>query len=138
MPRRPVPVKLDPALKESWIRSVEHARIRLAPRRVVPRRARAATRLASNTSPEPLTNIGLSLGEDAAVLGGLTLVSFSPLLALIIFLIAIGVSACSYEIVEKPFLALKAKTPSKLRNATLSRALQGIPEKNQPSATPLP
>ena len=53
--------------------------------------AKAATRLASNTSPEPLTNIGLSLGEDAAVLGGLTLVNLSPLLALIIFLIAIGV-----------------------------------------------
>ena len=52
--------------------------------------AKAATRLASNTSPEPFTNIGLSLGEDAAVLGGLTLVHFSPLLALIIFLIGIG------------------------------------------------
>jgi hypothetical protein len=52
--------------------------------------AKAATRLASNTSPEPLTNIGLSLGEDAAVLGGLTLVHFAPLLALIIFLICIG------------------------------------------------
>ena len=52
--------------------------------------AKAATRLASNTSPEPFSNIGLSLGEDAAVLGGLTLVHFSPLLALIIFLIAIG------------------------------------------------
>jgi hypothetical protein len=52
--------------------------------------AKAATRLASNTSPEPFTNIGLSLGEDAAVLGGLTLVNLSPLLALIIFLIVIG------------------------------------------------
>ena len=39
--------------------------------------AKAATRLASNTSPEPFTNIGLSLGEDAAVLGGLTLVNLS-------------------------------------------------------------
>jgi threonine/homoserine/homoserine lactone efflux protein len=53
--------------------------------------AKAATRLASNASPEPLTNIGLSLGEDAAVLAGLTLVHFSPVLALIIFLIGIGV-----------------------------------------------
>jgi len=53
--------------------------------------AKAATRLASNTSPEPFSNIGLSLGEDAAVLGGLTLVNFSPLLALIIFRIGIGV-----------------------------------------------
>ena len=52
--------------------------------------AKAATRLASNTSPEPLTNIGLSLGEDAAVLGGLTLVNLSPVLALVIFLIAMG------------------------------------------------
>ena len=47
--------------------------------------AKAATRLASNTSPEPFTNIGLSLGEDAAVLGGLALVHFNPLLALWIF-----------------------------------------------------
>jgi hypothetical protein len=53
--------------------------------------AKAATRLATNASPEPVSNIGLSLGEDAAVLGGLTLVNLSPLLALIIFLIAIGV-----------------------------------------------
>jgi hypothetical protein len=53
--------------------------------------AKAATRLATNTSPEPVSNIALSLGEDAAVLGGLTLVNLSPLLALIIFLIAIVV-----------------------------------------------
>jgi hypothetical protein len=52
--------------------------------------AKAATRLATNTSPEPVTNIGLSLAEDAAVLGGLTLMQFNPLLALIIFLIAMG------------------------------------------------
>jgi hypothetical protein len=52
--------------------------------------AKAATRLAGNTSPEPFSNIGLSLGEDAAVLGGLALVHFNPVLALIIFLIGIG------------------------------------------------
>ena len=52
--------------------------------------AKAATRLASNTSPEPFSNIGLSLGEDAAVLGGLALMHFNPLLALIIFLMGIG------------------------------------------------
>jgi hypothetical protein len=52
--------------------------------------AKAATRLASNSSPEPFSNIGLSLGEDAAVLGGLALVHFNPILALIIFLICIG------------------------------------------------
>ena len=52
--------------------------------------AKAATRLATNASPEPFSNIGLSLGEDAAVLGGLTLLHFNPLVALIIFLIGIG------------------------------------------------
>src|SRR5262249_24525903 len=52
--------------------------------------AKAATRLTANTSPEPFSNIGLSLGEDAAVLGGLALMHFNPLLALIILLIAIG------------------------------------------------
>jgi len=52
--------------------------------------AKAATRLASNASPEPFSNIALSLGEDAAVLGGLALVHFNPLLALIIFLLGIG------------------------------------------------
>src|SRR5207237_1999385 len=52
--------------------------------------AKAATRLASNTSPEPFSNIGLSLGEDAAVLGGLALVHFNPLLALFLFLFGIA------------------------------------------------
>ena len=53
--------------------------------------AKATTRLASNTSPEPISNIGLSLGEDAAVLGGLTLVNLAPMFALIVFVIAICV-----------------------------------------------
>jgi len=52
--------------------------------------AKAATRLASNSSPEPFSNIALSLGEDAAVLGGLALVHFNPVLALVIFVICIG------------------------------------------------
>ena len=56
--------------------------------------AKAATRLTSNASPEPFSNIGLSLGEDAAVLGGLALVHFNPLLALLIFLI--GITAFFY------------------------------------------
>lgn len=52
--------------------------------------AKAATRLTSNASPEPFSNIGLSLGEDAAVLGGLSLIYFNPIAALVIFLICIG------------------------------------------------
>ena len=68
--------------------------------------AKAATRLASNASPEPFSNIGLSLGEDAAVLGGLALVHFNPLLALIVFVI--GISAFLY-FAPKILRAMKAK-----------------------------
>lgn len=68
--------------------------------------AKAATRLASNTSPEPFSNIGLSFGEDAAVLGGLALVHFNPLLALIIFVI--GIAAFLY-FAPKILRAMKAK-----------------------------
>jgi hypothetical protein len=68
--------------------------------------AKAATRLASNTSPEPFSNIGLSLGEDAAVLGGLALVHFNPVLALTIFLI--GIAAFLY-FARKILRAMKVK-----------------------------
>jgi hypothetical protein len=42
---------------------------------------KATTRLATNASPEPVSNIGLSLGEDVVVLGGLTVLVLQPLLA---------------------------------------------------------
>src|SRR5437667_4522531 len=68
--------------------------------------AKAASRLASNTSPEPFSNIGLSLGEDAAVLAGLALVHFNPVLALIIFVIGI---AAFFYFAPKILRAMKAK-----------------------------
>ena len=68
--------------------------------------AKAATRLASNTSPEPFSNIGLSLGEDAVVLAGLALVHFNPVLALIIFVIGI---AAFFYFAPKILRAMKAK-----------------------------
>ena len=68
--------------------------------------AKAATRLTSNTSPEPFSNIGLSLGEDAAVLGGLALMHFNPLLALLILLL--GIVAFFY-FAPRILRAMKAK-----------------------------
>lgn len=47
--------------------------------------AKASSRLAVNTSPEPFSNIGASLVEDAAVFGGLALIYYHPLVALGIF-----------------------------------------------------
>ena len=68
--------------------------------------AKAATRLATNTSPEPFSNIALSFGEDIAVLGGLALIHYSPALALSIF--ALTIAAFLY-FAPKVLRAMKAK-----------------------------
>lgn len=52
---------------------------------------KAGTRLVANTSPEPFSNVGLSLGGDALVLGGLGLVAWNPVLALVLALVTLGV-----------------------------------------------
>jgi len=52
--------------------------------------AKATTRLLSNTSPEPFSNIALSVGEDAVVIGGLALLHYHPIIAFSIFLIALA------------------------------------------------
>lgn len=49
--------------------------------------AKAGTRLAANSSPEPFSNIGLSLAEDGVVLGGLALIAWNPLLALLVVIV---------------------------------------------------
>ena len=54
---------------------------------------KAGTRLVVNHSPEPFSNIALSVAEDVAVVGGLALIWRDPVLALIVFsvaLVAIG------------------------------------------------
>ena len=54
---------------------------------------KAGTRLVVNHSPEPFSNIALSVTEDLAVVGGLALIWRDPVLALIVFslvLVAIG------------------------------------------------
>jgi len=46
--------------------------------------AKAATRLAANTSPEPFSNIALSLVEDAIAVGASLLMAFHPLVILVV------------------------------------------------------
>ena len=53
--------------------------------------AKSGTRAAVNTSPEPFSNVAVSVGEDALVLGGLWLAVEYPLLflaALVVFVVA--------------------------------------------------
>ncbi len=52
--------------------------------------AKAGTRLVANFSPEPISNIGLSLGEDALVLGGLGLLLWHPVVAMVVSVLALG------------------------------------------------
>lgn len=68
--------------------------------------AKASTRLVANTSPEPFSNIGLSLAEDAAVFGGLALIHYNPIAALCVFAAAL----CAFlYLAPKIFRAMKAK-----------------------------
>ena len=53
--------------------------------------AKASTRLVTNASPEPFSNIGLSLFEDVAVVGGLALIHFNPALALGVFVVLLSI-----------------------------------------------
>ncbi len=46
--------------------------------------AKATTRLAANTSPEPLSNIGLSLLEDFGVVGLMALAFANPVVAVVV------------------------------------------------------
>ncbi len=47
--------------------------------------AKAGTRLLINHSPEPVTNITMSVGEDIAVIGGMALIILQPVIALAVF-----------------------------------------------------
>jgi uncharacterized membrane protein len=53
---------------------------------------KAATRLAANTSPEPFSNIGLSLLGDVMALGGAVLMSLHPVVLIGIVLFAVVIS----------------------------------------------
>jgi hypothetical protein len=68
--------------------------------------AKASTRLAANSSPEPASNIGLSVAEDLAVFGGLALLHYNPVLAISIFAFAI---AAFLYFAPKVFRSMKAK-----------------------------
>ena len=58
--------------------------------------AKATTRLAVNTSPEPASNVAVSLGEDLAVTGVVVVAILNPwiaaALALILLLVAVGIA----------------------------------------------
>ncbi|MGI8821436.1 MAG: DUF4126 domain-containing protein [Chthoniobacterales bacterium] len=89
--------------------------------------AKASTRLVANTSPEPFSNIGLSLAEDAAVFGGLALIHYNPVMALGLF--ALVLAALLY-FAPKILRALKARVWlvfKKLNPPAAARQLPSLP-----------
>lgn len=90
--------------------------------------AKSATRLASNTSPEPFSNIALSFGEDIAVLGGLALIYHNPVLALSIFALAL---AAFLYFAPKVLRTMKAKIWLAFKK------LNGPAESSAPTQLPL-
>lgn len=67
---------------------------------------KAGTRLVANTSPEPFSNIALSVTEDATVIGGLALIHYSPILSLVV--LALGL-ACIFYFAPKIIRAVKIR-----------------------------
>lgn len=48
---------------------------------------KAATRLTANTSPEPVSNIALSIGEDILTFGSAVMMAFYPIVMLIVVIV---------------------------------------------------
>ncbi len=65
---------------------------------------KAGTRLVANHSPEPFSNIALSVAGDATVIGGLLLIRQDPVLALVVFSLVL---LCIAYFGPKLFRALK-------------------------------
>jgi hypothetical protein len=72
---------------------------------------KAATRLAANASPEPVSNIGLSLAEDVLTIGSAVLMVFHPVVILVVviifLLIAIWIVPKIFRAIRRLFVRLR-------------------------------
>jgi hypothetical protein len=87
---------------------------------------KASLRLAINTSPEPVTNIAASSGEDVAVAGVVSLAAFHPQAALIIaaVLLLLGLIGVyfAFRFIRRGYLRFKAWREKRSNPATGSSA----------------
>ena len=74
---------------------------------------KAGGRLLVNMSPEPVSNIVTSLGEDSLVLGGLGLMAFAPVVSFFVFLVivilAVWLSRKTFGTIRRAWIALRNK-----------------------------
>jgi hypothetical protein len=96
---------------------------------------KSTTRLVANGSPEPFSNIGLSILEDITVLGGLAMVHFHPAIMLVVVLLT-----TSLVIVAVPRLfrviRVKAWLIWKKLNSLCDTSAQKTAEANLPATLP--
>ncbi len=78
---------------------------------------KAGTRAVANTSPEPFTNIGLSLAEDTMVAGGLALAIANPIVFLILLAIFIVALVILIRFILKGLTAVAGRLSSKASKA---------------------
>jgi uncharacterized membrane protein len=90
--------------------------------------AKASTRLVANSSPEPASNIGLSVIEDVVVFGGLALIHYNPILAISIFGLAIAAFL---------YFAPKVLRSMKARIWLALNKLNAAPDVRRPPALPI-
>lgn len=74
--------------------------------------AKSGTRAAVNTSPEPFSNVAVSVGEDALVLGGLWLAVQYPLLFLLALLLFLVVAALLIRLILRGLRRLFGARPA--------------------------
>lgn len=72
--------------------------------------AKAATRLAANTSPEPFSNIILSFIGDVLAIGGAILMAVNPVLMAILVLIALAFSALLFRWIYRAMKRMFARS----------------------------
>jgi hypothetical protein len=87
--------------------------------------AKASSRLIANSSPEPASNIGLSVAEDVAVFGGLALIHYNPVLAISVFALAI---AAFLYFAPKVLRSMKAKIWLALNKLNAAADLRRSPQ----------
>ncbi|MGW5848525.1 DUF4126 domain-containing protein [Streptomyces sp. NPDC055254] len=91
---------------------------------------KAGTRMAINTSPEPFTNIGMSIAEDLGVAGLLTFAMFNPEAAAVIaaVLLAAGLALIIFLWTRiRRYLRRRARRREEKRIAAEVRAATGAP-----------
>ena len=78
---------------------------------------KAGTRAVANTSPEPFTNIGLSLAEDTLVAGGLALAISNPIIFLILLAVFIVALVVLIRLILKGLTTVVGRLSSKTSKA---------------------